>query len=268
LHPLIIEDAITIQPPKLDIFDDHIFVILQSPNTTEEDIDYDKISFYVSKNFFITIRKTHTKIFDDFVAKVMHDAQIYQSGPDFLFYNFADMMVDQYNPYMDILKDKIDDIEEEIFAEPESTNLESIFALRRSLLSLRRVVNAQIAIFSTMYHTDFDYISDTIEIYFKDLYDHLSRIRDSVENYRDSLSGAMQISMTVSTAKSNEVMRILTIITTIMMPLTVIASFWGMNLTGGMQWFFNNPWIFYGNVVFMIGLSVTMLIWFKMKRWL
>lgn len=268
LHPLIIEDAITIQPPKLDIFDDHIFVILQSPNTTEEDIDYDKISFYVSKNFFITIRKTHTKIFDDFVSKVIHDGQIYKSGPDFLFYNFADMMVDQYNPYMDILKDKIDDIEEEIFAEPESTNLESIFALRRSLLSLRRVVNAQIAIFSTMYHTDFDYISDTIEIYFKDLYDHLSRIRDSVENYRDSLSGAMQISMTVSTAKSNEVMRILTIITTIMMPLTVIASFWGMNLTGGMQWFFNNPWIFYGNVVFMIGLSVTMLIWFKMKRWL
>lgn len=268
LHPLIIEDAISTQPPKLDIFDDHIFVILQSPNTTDEDIDYDKISFYVSKNFFVTIRKTHTKIFDSFLAKVTNDNQLYKSGPDFLFYYFADMMVDRYAPYMDIIEDKIDDIEEEIFEEPESTNLESIFALRRSLLSLRRVVNAQLAIFDTLYHTDFDFISDKIEIYFKDLYDHLGRIRDSVENYRDSLSGAMQISMTASTAKSNEVMRILTIITTIMMPLTVIASFWGMNLTGGMQWLFNNPWVFYANVVFMLGLSIAMLIWFKMKRWL
>lgn len=268
LHPLIIEDAISIQPPKLDIFDDHIFVILQSPNTTDEDVDYDKISFYVSKNFFITIRKTHTKIFDDFLTKVTNDNQLYQSGPDFLFYYFADMMVDRYSPYMDMIEDKIEDMEDEIFEEPESTNLESIFAMRRSLLSLRRVVTAQLSIFDTLYHTDFEFISDKIEIYFKDLYDHMTRTRDSVENYRDALSGAMQISMTASTAKSNEVMRILTIITTIMMPLTVIASFWGMNLTGGMQWLFNSPWVFYANVIFMLGLSISMLIWFKMKKWL
>ncbi len=270
IHELSLEDSVSIQSSKIDIFEDHLFVILQSPefNPEQSEIDYSKISFYLGERYLITIKERYHPVFKKFLDRLEASPQALKEGMDFLFYSLSDAIIDDYFPQMDAIEGQIDDIEELIYSHPDVGMLESIFALRRCLLSLRRVVSSQREIFRILSQRAFPYIRDQIEIYFKDIYDHLMRISDMVETFRDLLGGTLEISLAASTTRSNEVMKALTIILTILTPVTAVTSFWGMNLTGGMQVFFNSPLTFYFTLVFIVLFTIGFILYFKTKRWI
>jgi magnesium transporter len=269
-HPLAIEDCLSpgYQSSKLDDFSDYVFLIahaiIAKPNF--EDLETLELDFFLGENFLVTCFTDHSmppvqKTWE-LLAK---DTRIARNGPDFLCHTLLDCLVDDYMPLIDHMENEVEWLEDSVLEKPDPKTLAKLLSLKHTIMSLRRIVAPQREVINRLSRDEFTQIDPQSLIYFRDIYDHLVRIQDLADTLRDIVSGTMDIYLNSTSLRLNEIMKALTIVSTIFLPLSFIAGLFGMNfrvIPGA-----DHPLGFYLTCVASVLLGLGMLIYFRRRKW-
>jgi magnesium transporter len=207
---------------------------------------------------------------DETWAACDRDERNVQGGPDHLLYKIADYLVAQYMPAVEKIDDAIDQIEDQVFNRPEPRTLEKLFALKRILLTMRRIILPQREVLNKLARDDYKVIDAKDRIFFRDIYDHLVRLHDLNESLRDLVGGVLDTYLSVINNRMNEIMKTLTIITVLFMPLTFLTGYFGMNFfepLGNLKEWTTDP-VFFLTLIVIFGLPIVMFIWFRRRNWI
>lgn len=223
-----------------------------------------RINILFTDNLLITIRDGRVPAIDNNLEEIKAQPEIIGRGTGVLLYNILDTAVDQHFLIVDQMSDRIDDIEDVMFANPDADDVKNLFELKRQMIDLRRVVAPEREVVNSLLRRELISSQSNTEAYFQDLYDHLVRIIDLIDTLRDVTSGAMQIYQATISNNLNDIMKQLTIIATIMMPLTLISGIFGMNLGFPGRETAVGFWIVMTAIV---GIGVAMVIWIRKRGW-
>ncbi len=272
LHRLAIEDAANLhQRPKFEDYDDHVFVVTRMirPETAPAT---EQVSMFVGENFLITVQEAPGDCFEPVRERLRGGkGPIRRRGPDYLAYALLDAVIDNYFPVLESYGEQVESLESGVITEPHREHVVEIHQLKRELLSMRRAVWPQREMINALIRDEARVITRQTRVYLRDCYDHTVQLMDIVEVYREVTSGLIDIYLSSVSARMNEVMKVLTIIATIFIPLSFIASLYGMNFATDKPW--NMPelkWA-YGYVyslVLMLVIAGGLLFWFWRKGWL
>lgn len=270
VHPLILEDILhTGQRPKMEDFENYIYIVLKmlSFNENENEIKSEQVSLILSKNVVISFQESVGDVFNPVRERIRNGkGRIRKMGSDYLAYALMDAIVDNYFIILEKLGEKIEVLEEELITNPVPETLHMIHNLKREMIFLRKSVWPLREVISNLERGESHLIMESTTIYLRDVYDHTIQVIDTIETFRDMLSGMLDIYLSSVSNKMNEVMKVLTIIATIFIPLTFIAGIYGMNFEYmpelSWQWGYPAVWA----VVIVIGAS--MVLYFRKKRWL
>ncbi len=269
-HSLTLEDILnTEQRPKMEDHGDYIYVVLKMLHSNEgNSVVIEQISLLLGKNFVISFQEgMEGDVFDPVRERIRSGkGRIRKMGSDYLAYALLDSIVDNYFIVLEKLGEKIEYLEEELVTNPTRATLQSIHNLKREMIFLRRSVWPLREVISGLERGESPLINDTTRIFLRDLYDHTVQVIDTVETFRDMLSGMLDIYLSSISNKMNEVMKVLTIIATIFIPLTFIVGVYGMNFKymPEIEWRWGYPLI----LLLMAGIAVFMLFYFRRKKWL
>lgn len=271
LHPLTVEDFILPNArPKVEKFKDYIFLVMFSieprDKTNGSRIKTIEIDCCLGRNFLVTVRTGVINSFSVTKERAKKQSPIIMNGADFLLYSIIDSVVDSYFPVIDDFDNLVDDMSDELFKDPTQNTLSKIYHLKNEIMLLKRTIGPQADVAALITKGDFEYITPQNAIYFRNIYDNLVRLNDIVGTSRDIITGAMEAYVSVVSNRLNEIMKTLTVIATIMMPLTLIASIYGMNFKYMPE--LSSKYGYPSVIAFMIALSVIMLHYFKRKKWL
>jgi len=270
LHPLTMEDVVnTNHRPKMDAFDDYFFLILKLPilDSSDGSLALEHICLVVGNGFIISFEELEGEIFTPIRDRLWHSkGRIRRYGSDYLAYALMDMVVDHYFEVLEQVGEEIETLQESVLNHPEPGILSDIQNLRHKLVLLRKSIWPQREVVSSLLRGDSEIIDDKILLYYRDVYDHVIQVADTVEINRDQMSGILDIYMSNVSIKMNKVMKVLTIIATLFIPLTFFAGVYGMNFKymPELEWRYSYP-LFWGMVLVCL---CAMLIWFKRNRWL
>ena len=270
LHPLVLEDiANTGQRPKMEDYTDYLFVVLNMLQYSEEDkeIKREQVSLILGSNWVISFQETEGDVFDTIRERLRSDkGRIRKMGADYLVYVLMDTIVDNYFAVLEKIGEKIEEIEDEIVTNPSPVTLQTIHDLKRRMIMLRKSIWPLREVINRLERWESKLINESTDIFLRDLYDHTIQVVDAVETFRDMLSGMMDIYMSSVSNRMNEVMKVLTIIATIFLPLTLVAGIYGMNfrIMPELQWEMGYPFA----LLIMLAVGIIMLIYFKRKNWL
>ena len=270
LHPLVVEDVLnTDQRPKMEDFGDYIFIVLKMLyyNDKNDEIVTEQISLILGPNFVISFQEREGDVFDPIRERIRSEkGRIRKMGADYLAYALVDSIVDNYFIILEKLGEKIEFLEDELVTNPTPETLQAIHDLKREMIFLRKSVWPLREVVSGLERGESPLIQESTGIYLRDVYDHTIQVIDAVETFRDMLSGMLDIYLSSVSNRMNEVMKVLTIIATIFIPLTLIAGIYGMNFRymPELEW----PWAYPMLWLIMLGIGVLMLIYFRRKRWL
>jgi len=269
-HPLAIEDCMTtIQRPKIDRYEGYLFVVLHAATLAahKDKATSLELDCFVGENYVVTV---HLKTIPSVTAtwdRCIKNRSIMSRGSAYLFYFIADALVDNYFPILEKLDAEIQRIEDNIFKNSTAVLLNKIFDLKENVLILRRILGPQRETMNVISRGGYyPLIPSDLSIYFRDVSDLLARINDNLDTYRDLLVSALDGYMSATSNKLSEIMKVLTIIATIMMPLTLITGVYGMNFKNMPE--LNNPYAYFIVIGFMFLLGISMLLFFKRKKWL
>ena len=270
LHPLVMEDILnTEQRPKLDDFEDYLYVVLKMPYFNEESnkIMIEQVSLVLGSNFVLSFQEMEGDVFDPVRERIKNGrVRIRSSGTDYLVYALIDAIVDNYFTILETIGEKIESLEEDLVTEPEKKTLHDIHDLKKKTLFFRKFVWPLREIVSDLERGELMLIKEPTRVFFRDVYDHTIQVIDTIGIFRDMLSGMLDLYISSIGNKTNEVMRVLTIIATIFIPLSFIAGLFGMNFEymPELKWRWSYPL-----VLFIIGsIGVFMLFCFRRKKWL
>ena len=266
-HELTVEDCRhQVQLAKIDYYEDYSFLIINTTQYTENpcQVTTREINAYLGLDFIFTIHFGKSYSVED-VERRLTPANHRLARPDQIFHAIIDLVVDRYLPTLDSMGDTIDRIQDELLVDPKPSHLETMFDLKRGLLHFRRAVSSQRELLNVILRDDSPMVRDDLRAYFRDVYDHAVRAMDLVESYRDLLTGGLDIYLTQMANRTNEIVKGLTILATIMLPLTLITGYFGMN--------FNHPFLTSRNgliysTIALIAITVLMLIYFKYRKWI
>jgi magnesium transporter len=269
-HPLLLEDILnTEQRPKIEDFETHIYIVLKMLYYDEKtnEITSEQISIIFGHNFVISFQEKEGDIFDPIRERIRTGkGRIRKMGADYLAYSLMDGIVDSYFIILEKLGENIEVVEETMITDPKPETLRGIHSLKRKMISLRKSVWPLREVLSALERSDSSLIREPTRIYLKDVYDHTIQVIDTVETYRDVLSGMLDVYLSSISNKMNEIMKVLTIIATIFIPLTFIAGVYGMNFEFmpelGWRWGYPAIW------VVMISVGISMLVYFRKKKWI
>ena len=269
IHPLIQEDISHAgQRPKLEDMGDHAYIVIKMLEATETDreVDWEQLSMIIGPNFLITFQEREGDIFDPIRERIKLDkGKIRKSGPDYLAYALMDLVVDHYFVVLERIGDKIVDIEDELVDHADTAILSKINRLKRATLTMRRSVWPLREVISSLQRGQSELIKEGTLPYLKDVYDHTIQIVDTVETFRDMLSGMIEIYMSILSNRMNEVMKVLTMIATVFIPLTFLVGVYGMNFQfmPELHWKYGYPvtWIV------MLVAAYIMVYYFRKKKW-
>ncbi|MDK2892687.1 MAG: magnesium transporter [Methanohalophilus sp.] len=270
LHPLVLEDILhTNQRPKMEDFGDFLYIVLKMLyfEETENDIMAEQISLILGKNYVISFQESEKDVFGHLRERIQKSkGRIRTMGSDYLAYNLMDAIVDNYYIMLERLGEYIDDIEKELIGDPDREILEEINYLRSEMIFLRKAVWPLREVIRNLERRDSLLIQEKTVIFLRDLYDHTIQIIDTVETYKEMLSGMIELYLSSVSNRMNEVMKTLTIIATIFIPLSFIAGVYGMNFEymPELQWRWGYPAV----LVVMVMILLLMVFYFKKKRWL
>jgi len=270
LHPLVLEDILnTGQRPKTEEFDDAIFVVLKMLNYDKdaEKILSEQFSLFLGSNFLITFQEIQGDVFRTVRERIRKSkTRIRKAGCDYLAYALIDAIVDHYFVILELLGDKIEDIETQLLDNPTRDTLEIIHEMKREMIYLRKQIWPIREIINSLVKNESSLIQEQLHVYFRDVYDHTIQIIDTIESYRDILAGMLDIYLSTLSNKMNEVMKVLTIIATIFIPITFVAGIYGMNFKfmPELEWRWGY-FMVWGIVIVVAGI---MLGFFKKKQWL
>lgn len=267
-HELAIEDCRhRIQLAKLDYYDGYSFIIINSTHYTEKpcEVHVREIDVFLGPDYIVTVHEGMSHAIAEIEKGLASNAR-HVTRPDQVLHAIIDIVVDRYLPTLDHIGDTIDQVEDDLLINPTATLLQTIFELKRGLLQFRRAVSSQRELLNLLIRDDSSLIHQDMRIYFRDVYDHAVRAMDFVETYRDLLTGGLDIYLTQMANRTNDIVKALTIVATIMLPLTVVTGYYGMNF----EYFplLKNPngiWYVTGALLF---LAIAMLGWFKYKKWI
>ena len=270
LHPLIQEDILnTNQRCKIEEYPEHMFFVLRMMNIHEEtgELGVQQVSIVLSEDSVLSFQEDDLPIFEPVLHRLRSAApRLRKHGPDYLAYALVDTVVDHYLKVMEKIGDEIEELENEILQEAQDSVPEKIHALRRKLIYFRRSVWPLRDSLNSLLREESHLVHEENKIFFRDVYDHLVQIIDGIENYRDMAMGMLDMYMSQVSNRMNEVMKVLTIIATIFIPLTFIAGIYGMNFEYmpelGFRWAYPTVW------GIMIVATIGMVIYFHKKDWL
>lgn len=270
LHPLVLEDVMnTYQRPKTEDFGEYIYIILKmlSYNDEMNEVVTEQISIVLGTNFAISFQESEGDVFNPIRERIRSGkGLIRKMGADYLAYALIDAIVDNYFLILEKLGEKIEFLEDEVVTNPTSETVQSIHNLKKNMIFIRRSVFPLREVISRLERGGSSLIKETTGIYLRDVYDHTIQVIDAIETHRDMISGMLDIYLSSISNRMNEVMKVLTIIATIFIPLTLISSIYGMNFRYMPE--LESLWG-YPIVLLTMGLvSFLMIIYFRRKKWL
>lgn len=268
LHPLVLEDIVhTDQRPKLEEFDSYLFFIVKMLQLDGMEVNSEQVSIILGDHFVISLHEHEEDIFEPVRQRLQAGTgRIRGAGADYLAYALLDLIVDHYFLILESLGEGIEDIEGELLTRPTADTLAQIHRLKRDTIMMRRAVWPLREVVSRLERSDSPFVQDHTLLYLKDAYDHVTMVIDSIETYRDILSGMLDIYLSGVSNRLNEVMMVLTIMATIFIPLTFIAGVYGMNFRymPELGW----RWGYFGVLLGMAVLAVSMLLYFWKRGWI
>ncbi|MCX5844792.1 MAG: magnesium/cobalt transporter CorA [Deltaproteobacteria bacterium] len=271
LHPLTLEDILnTDQRPKMEDFCEYIYIVLKTfYNHADENNETtsEQISIILGPTFVISFQEKETDIFKPIRERIRAGkGRLRKSGADYLAYSLIDTIVDNYFTILEHLGEKIEIIEESLVKNPSTQTLQAIQHLKREMIFLRKSVWPLRETISSLERSECQLIQESTGLFLKDIYDHTIQVIDTIETFRDMLSGILDIYLSSISNRMNEIMKVLTIIATIFMPLTFLAGVYGMNFKymPELEW----HWGYFFIWSIMITIVVSMLVYFRKKRWL
>jgi magnesium transporter len=270
LHPLVLEDIVnTGQRPKLEDLGNHIFVVLKMLyyNKEKNELEAEQVSLIFGENFVISFQERVGDIFEPLRERIRKSkGRVRKATADYLAYALIDSIVDNYFVILEQLGEKIEDTEQELATDPDVATLQTIRAFKKEMIFLRKSVWPVREVVNSLERGESPLINEATGIYLRDVYDHTIQIIDTVESYRDMLSGMLDVYLSIISNKMNEVMKVLTIFAAIFIPLTFVAGVYGMNFEHmpELGW----QWGYLAVLLVMAVIGATMLFYFRRKRWL
>ncbi|HEX9985404.1 MAG TPA: magnesium/cobalt transporter CorA [Thermoanaerobaculia bacterium] len=268
-HELAAEDTLSESTlPKYDSFADYDFFIFRSVNVniSEHASQTYKLAAFLGRNFLVTVHREAMTYVTDVLTRLRNDRRLLANGPDFTLYSIVDQMVDAYFPLLDTIEECVDNLQDKIFEDAQDSQLDELLHLKRDLNVLRRTSLPQRELLNVISRGDTKYIQPQHLIYFRDVYDHMFRISETIDVDREQMSGTMEAYLSVIANRTNEIMKVLTIFSATMLPLTLIAGVYGMNFEHmpEIHWLHGYPFA----LTLMIGTAVMMIGWFAWKGWI
>lgn len=269
LHPLLLEDiANTDQRPKLDDYETHFFLVMKMLAVTDRgDIVVEQVSFVLGRHYVLSFQENGTDVFQPVRDRLRGGkGRLRQAGADYLLYALVDAIVDQYFAVLESIGERIESLQDKVVSDPEPETLKDIHELKRQLLFLRRAVWPLREATNSLSRSDCPFLHEPTKIFFRDVYDHVVQIVDTIETLREMVSSSLDTYLSSVSYRLNAVMRVLTVITTIFMPLSFIASIYGMNFEHmpELKWVWGYPL-----VLSLMGIvAAAMLLGFRWRKWL
>jgi magnesium transporter len=270
VHPLTLEDILnTSQRPKFEEVEGYVFIVLRmlSFSDDKQTVEGEQVSFILGENFVLSFQERVGDVFDQIRERIRNaKGRIRKMGADYLCYTLLDAIVDGYFAILERLGERIEGMEEELVTEPDASMLARIHALKREMIFLRKSVWPLRELIAGLQRSESGLFVESTGVYLRDVYDHTIQIIDTVESFRDMASGMLDIYLSSVSNRMNAVMKVLTIIATMFIPLTFLAGIYGMNFDHmpelRWQWSYAVFW------VVVIVVAVIMVLFFKRKRWL
>ncbi len=270
VHPLILEDIMnTAQRPKLEDMGDYLFIVVRmlSFERKKKGVLSEQVSLIVGPNFIISFQEGEGDVFDPVRERIRSGkGRLRKMGPDYLAYALIDAIVDNYFLILEKFGEHVEALEEELISDPGRKTIQALHTLKREIIFLRKSVWPLREVISGLERAGSPLIKESTGIFLRDVYDHTIQVIDTVETYRDMLSGMLDIYLSSVSNRMNEIMKVLTIIATIFIPLTFIAGIYGMNFDFMPE--LNWRWGYFAVLALMAAVGVFMLFYFWRKKWL
>jgi magnesium transporter len=269
-HPLAIEDTLKdVNHPKVDDYDDYIFMTVHGIrfDAPTDQFFTRELDIFLGPNYLVTHHEGPMRSISaarDLCAKNLQKSM--PRGADFLLHQILDQLFDHYFPNLDLIEDKIQHLQVEVFENPTATTLDQIFVLRRDIMQMRRLCMPQRELVNRISRSEFKVVSARAAVYFRDIYDNLYRLVDASFSYQDTIQGTLDAYLSSVSNRHNETMKRLTVITAILASLTVISGIYGMNFEHlpELQWRYGYVWA----LGLMTAVPASLVLWFKRKGWL
>ena len=269
LHPLLMEDVVsTGQRPKMEEYEEHLFMVLQM--LVPEDggvVRGEQVSLVLGPHWIVSFQERRGDVFDGLRHRLRSGkSRARTSGPDYLAYRLLDAIVDQYFVVLERMGDSLEDLEEQVIEEPDQETLEAVHELKGELLFVRRAAWPVRELVNALQRAESELVAEGTDPYLRDVYDHAVQVIDTTETYRDLVSGLVDLYMSGVSNRMNEVMKVLTIIATIFIPVTFVAGLYGMNFQWmpELQWRWGYPAV----LVLMAVMAGAMIVYFRRRDWL
>ncbi len=273
IHSLALEDVVnTHQRAKVEIYSNHLFIVGRMIEGGEG-LQTDQLSLFLGKNYVVTFQELAGDSFDPVRARIRKDgSRLRESGPDYLAYALIDSFIDHYFPVLEEYGERLESMEDEVVAHPDTQLISRIHDIKRDLLTLRRAIWPLREAVNALIRDPSRFVTEETRLYFRDCYDHTVQIIDLLENYRDVASGLMEVYLSSVSNRLNEIMKILTMFTASFIPLSLIAGIYGMNFNTQrsplnmpeLNWYLGYPFV----LGLMAIVATGMLLFFRRKGWL
>jgi magnesium transporter len=271
-HPLAVDDALEeAHVPKIDDWGKYLYIVLHAVFAGENhEVDTLELDVFLGENFLVTHHDHEIEAVNRTWDNIQRDSRHLRNGPDHLLYRLVDELVASYMPVVETLDQWIDQIEDQLFNYPKPEIVEQIFAVKRAVLHLRRIIGPQREVLNKMARDDYPTIDQQAQVYFRDIYDHLVRLYSIAENIRDLVSDTMDTYLSVLNNRMNEIMKTLTIITTLFMPITFITGFFGMNFFFPHKVFgsWTTTSVFLITLTLLLVIPISILLWIRRRGWM
>lgn len=270
IHPLVLEDILnTHQRPKIEEHEQYLFMAMKhiSIEPHEFTVDYEQISILVFEDFVFTFRERSDNLFQPIRTRLAQEkGRLRSNGVDYLTYAILDNIVDNYFSLQDALDTILETVEEELLAHPGPETLALIQRIKRELIFIRRSISPLRELLAELLRSDSPLIQEKMHVYYRDILDHAIRLLESVDSYRDLITGMLDVYLSSASNRMNEIMKVLTVFASIFIPLTFVVGIYGMNFEymPELKWKWSYPilWLFF------VLVPIFLLLYFRRKKWL
>lgn len=273
LHPLVIEDCrVPQEEPKVDEFPDYVFMIIHSvyfykdkEERGEEPLSIREMDVILGKNYILTLHKEKIWNINTIMEQLKKNPRILSRGCDFLLYSILDDIMGNYFYILNLIEDRIDALEETVSTAKSEEFLNEVFSCKRHILSLRKVMAPQRELIARFCRRDYPFIHPQMAVYYRDILDHLTRIHSMIEINREVLPSVMEAHLSLLTLKMNDIIKVLTVVATVFMPMTFLTGVYGMNFLFLPELKWRLGYLFAWGIILLTGFSL--LFYCRRKKW-
>lgn len=267
-HPLALEDCLHFdQRPKLEEYGNYLFIVVHGFKALNEQataVEPLEVHAFLGKNYLVTVHAQPLPELEVVWKRMVGDATLARRGADFIYYQLVDAIVDANFVLLDTISDTLDEIENSVLHQQQRKHLHEIFEMKKTLVTMRRVLSPQRDVFGLLAKRGHPCITDRTSVYFRDVYDHLVRIYESIDTGRDLLGNALDAYLSMQSQRTNEIMKRLTILSAVFLPLTFVTGFFGQNFE---HLPFGNDALMWSMIIACIAIPTSMVLWFYRSRW-